>query len=198
MLNLHPKTIVANLDRLRNLNWISKNSRTNYYIFHSFDRIRKVYEWVSRASLELYVNDVFHIRAFLGAALYGYLHKDFWRKVKKEKSVQIKQCTYHFLFPSFNFKLEAAPISVNGVKAIFDISIAKSSRIKSLAAAYKYIEVTKTFRELNITKFDLEGLKEFDLVSINNIIFKDNKYYLQEIDHIIPLFNIRKRRKLET
>lgn len=141
---------------------------------------------------------MFHIRAFLGAALYGYLHKDFWRKVKKEKSVEIKQSTYHFLFPSFNYKLKPAPISVNGVNAIFNISIAKASRIKSLAAAYNYIEVTKTFRELNIKKFDLQGLKEFDLIATNNIIFKDNKYYLQEIDHIVPLFNIRKRRKLET
>lgn len=200
VLKLNPKTIKANLKRLINLNWIHKNNKTQYYIFHSIDSIRLQNEWYSRASIEIESVDTYNIRAILGAALYGYLHKDFWRKVKKSKrkGVRIKQRTYHFPHPSFNFKIESAPISVNGVNAIFNIPIAKASRIKSLAQAYNYIEVTKTFRELHITKFDLMGLKEFDLVATNNIIFKDNKYYLQEIDHIVPLFNIRKRKKLET
>jgi hypothetical protein len=32
----------------------------------------------------------------------------------------------------------------------------------------------------------------------NDIVFKEGNYYLQEIDLIIPLFPIRKRKKLET
>lgn len=148
----------------------------------------------------MYNHDVFRVQAILGAATYGYLHKDFWRKVKKSKreGVQIKECTYHFPFPSFNFKLEPAAISVNGVKAIFNISKAKASRIKKLANDQKLIQVQKTFKKLSISKFDLEGLKQYTSIVTNNIIFKDGNYYLQQIDHILPLFPIRKRKKLET
>jgi hypothetical protein len=174
------------------------NTKTNYFLIHSFDRIRKNEGWESRASIEMYNHDVFRIQAILGAATYGYLHKDFWRKVKKEKFVQLKECAYHFPFPSFNFKLESAPISVNGVKSIFNISQAKASRIKTLAASQKLIQVQKTFKKLSISKFDLEGLKQYTSIVTNNIIFKDGNYYLQQIDHILPLFPIRKRKKLET
>jgi hypothetical protein len=146
----------------------------------------------------MYDEDIFRIQAALGAALYTYLHKDFWRKVKKAKSVQLKRRTYHFLFPSFNFKLQSAPISVNGINAIFNISQAKASRIKTLAASEKLIEVQKTYQKLNISKFDLEGLMQYSDIATNNIIYKEGKYYLQEIDHIIPFITIRKRKKLET
>lgn len=200
VLKVHPKTIRANAKRLINLNWIRLNTKTTYYLINSFDRLRKNNNWKSRASIEINVNNVYNIRAILGATLYTYLHKDFWRKVKssKEKSVRIKQRTYHFLFPSFNFKLEAAPISVNGVNAIFNISQAKASRIKTIATVEKLIEVQKTYRKIQISKFDLEGLKQFTSITTNNIIFREGNYYLQEIDHIIPLIPIRKRKKLET
>jgi len=198
VLNVHTKTIKANAEKLIQLNWMRLNTKTNYYLINSFDRIRKNNGWESRASIEMYNQDVFRIQAILGAATYGYLHKDFWRKVKKEKVVQLKECTYHFPFPSFNFKLEPAPISVNGVKAIFNISQAKASRIKKLANAQKLIQVQKTYKKLSISKFDLEGLKQYTSIITNNIIFKEGNYYLQQIDHIIPLFPIRKRKKLET
>jgi hypothetical protein len=198
VLNVHTKTIKANAEKLIQLNWMRLNTKTNYYLIHSFDRIRLNYGWESRASIEMYNHDVFRIQAILGAATYGYLHKDFWRKVKKEKVVQLKECTYHFLLPSFNYKLQPAPISVNGVKAIFNIPQAKASRIKKLANAQKLIQVQKTYKKLCISKFDLEGLKQYTSIITNNIIFKEGNYYLQQIDHIIPLFPIRKRKKLET
>ena len=198
VLNVHPKTIKANADKLIQLNWIHLNAKSNYVLIHSFERIRKNNGWESRASIEMYNQDVFRVQAILGAATYGYLHKDFWRKVKKEKSVQLKECAYHFPFPSFNFKLQPAPISVNGVKAIFNISKAKASRIKKLAASQKLIQVQKTFKKLSISKFDLEGLKQYTSIATNNIIYKEGNFYLQQIDHIIPLFPIRKRKKLET
>jgi len=198
VLKVHPKTIRANAKRLIKLNWIRLNIKTNYYLIHSFDRLRKDNNWKSRASIEINANNVYNIRAILGAALYGYLHKDFWRKVKKEKFVQIKQRTYHFLFSSFNFKLKAAPIAVNGINALFNISQAKASRIKTIAADQNLIEVQKTFTKIKISKFCLDGLKQYTSICTSNIVFREGNYYVQEIDHIIPLFPIRKRKKLET
>ena len=198
ILDVNKKTIEANVKKLLELNWIRLNEKTNYYLLYSFDRIRKMECWDSRASIEFYPNDIFRVQAVLGAALYGYLHKDFWRKVKKEKNVQIKQRTYHFLFPSFNFKLESAPVSVNGVKEIFNISKAKASRIKNLANKERLITIEKTFIQLDISKFELEGLKQYSDFNTNSIVYKNGKYHLQGIDHITPLFPIRKRKKLET
>ncbi len=198
VLKVHPKTISANAKRLIKLNWIRLNTKTTYYLILSFDRLRVDNDWKSRASIEINANNVYNIRAILGAALYTYLHKDFWRKVKKEKFVQIKQRTYHFLFSSFNFKLEAAPIAVNGINALFNISQSKASRVKKLAAIEKLIEVQKAYTKIKISKFDLDGLKQFTSITTNNIIFRDGNYYLQEIDHIIPLIPIRKRKKLKS
>ena len=84
------------------------------------------------------------------------------------------------------------------MNAIFNISQAKASRIKTLAKSQKLIEVKKTFKKLEISKFDLEGLKKYHNIAANNVVYKDGNYYLQEIDHIIPLIAIRKRKKLET
>jgi hypothetical protein len=198
ILDVNKKTIEANVKKLLELNWVRLNEKTNYYLLYSFDRIRKRECWDSRASIEFYPNDIFRVQAVLGAALYGYLHKDFWRKVKKEKNVLIKQRTYHFLFPSFNFKLEGAPVSVNGVKELFNISKAKASRIKNLAKKEKLISIEKTFQVIDISKFELEGLKQYSDAQTNSIVYRNGKYHLQGIDHIIPLFSIRKRKKLET
>jgi hypothetical protein len=81
---------------------------------------------------------------------------------------------------------------------MFNISQAKASRIKKQAEVENLIEVKKTFKKLNISKFDLNGLKQYCDEMTANIVFREGNYYLQEIDRIIPLFPIRKRKKLGT
>jgi len=197
-LNVTTRTIRSQIKKIIELGWIRINTKTQYYILSSIDNIRVNNGWVTRASIEIYFEDIHCIRAILGAALYGYLHKDFWRKVKREKSVLLKGNTYHFLSPSFNYKNQFAPVSVIGVHKIFNISQAKASRIKKLASNAGYIKVKKKFKKIGLSKMDVVYSKKYDTNNSQNIIFKNKSYYLQQIDHIRPFFDIRKRKKLET
>ena len=197
-LELTTKTINSNIKKIEQLNWIRLNTKTKYYHLNSFDKLRTRKNWESRASVEIYFEDIYRIRAILGAALYGYLHKDFWRKVKREKSVQIKGSTYHFLSSSFNYKKHKAPISVNGIREIFNISKPKASRLKKLAFNAGLITVKKQYKKLELDKRGVNYHKKYYPEITKNVIYKNGHYYLQLIDLILPLFNIRKRKKLET
>jgi hypothetical protein len=197
-LNVTSRTIRSQIKKIVELGWVQINTKTQYYILTSFDKIRVNNGWVTRASIDISIQDIQCIRAILGAALYVYLHKDFWRKVKREKSVLIKGNTYHFLSPSFNFKNHFAPVSLIGVQKIFGISQAKASRLKQLAYNAGYIKVKKKFKKIDLSKEDVSYIKKYDVNHARNIIFKNRSYYWQQIDHIRPFINIRKRKKLET
>ena len=191
------KTIRIYIKQLEELKWIQLNTKTKYYLIHSIDRLRKNNDWESRASIEFYFEDIHRIRAILGAAIYGYLHKDFWRKVKRERVVQIKGCTYHALSSSFNYKNHNAPISVYGVRKIFNISIAKISRLKTLSHNEGLIKVEKVYEKYDIDKLHALMIKKYHPERTRNLIYKDGIYQLQQIDHILPLFDLRRRKKLE-
>ena len=197
-INVTTKTIKTYVRKLEKLKWIRLNTKTQYYLIHSIDRLRKNNDWESRASIEFYFVDIFRIRAILGAAIYGYLHKDFWRKVKRERVVQIKGCTYHTLSSSFNYKAHKAPISIIGVSKLFKIPQAKTSRLKTLAAKEGLIEVKKQYIKYDISKFHALTIKKYHPDRTRNLIYKDGIYQLQQIDLILPLFDIRRRKKLET
>ncbi len=190
------RTIKNLIKRLDGFNWIRLNSKTKYYLIYSFDRIRRNNNWLSRASIEFYFEYIHRTRAILGAAIYGYLHKDYWRK-QRERIVTIKGVTYQSLSSSFNYKNHSSPISVYGVNKIFNISIPKASRLKKFAANEGLIKVEKQYKKLDIPKFGVDGFKEYYPEVTNNLIYKDGNYYLQIIDLILPLFDIRRRKKLE-
>ena len=194
-LNVNIKSINSHVKKIANLKWIRLNNKTQYYSIVSFDNIRKTHQFISRASMEVYYYDVFRINAHLGAALYTYLHKDFWRKVKNRKSVQIKGCTYHFPTSSFNYKLHDAPISIYGVSQVFNISTTKASRLKKQAKNNHFIKVYKKLETIErVDKNILQLDKYYQLP--RNLVFRNNKCVLQGIDHILPNFSIRKRKKL--
>lgn len=193
-LNVNTKTIHNNVKKLRCLKWLRLNTKTKNYSIVSFDSIRKIHQFRSRASIEAVYYDVFRINALLGGAIYTYLHKDFWRKVRKKRSVRLKGRTYHSHTSSFNYKLHEAPISVYGVSKIFNISTAKASRLKNQAKRHQFINVRKNYKIL-------EGYEKFEVYYSEelpeNFTLNNNKYALQGIDHILPNFSIRKRKKLK-
>lgn len=197
VINVTTRTVKSYIQKLVELKWIGLNTKTQYYLLYSFDRLRKNYDWKSRASIEIYFKDIHRIRAVLGAVLFGYLHKDFWRKVKRERVVRIKGRTYQSLSPSFNYKIREAPISIYGVRKVFNISIAKISRLKTLAYNVGLIKVEKDYVKYDIDKQHALMIKKYHPERTRNLIFKDGIYQLQQIDLILPLFDIRRRKKLE-
>ena len=177
--------------------WLQYNNRTGYYIIKSFERIRSENNWKVRLSYAVDFNSYQNIKAITGAILYGYLHKDFWRKVRRKKSVQIKGSTYHFLSPHFNYKEAPAPLSVLGIGTIFQISTATASRLKKWALKHNLLEVQKNYGAIIPNKKAMEQCLDYN-DKPNNIVFVKGSYRFQLIDTILPLFLFKKRQKLKT
>jgi hypothetical protein len=139
----------------------------------------------------------YKIQAVTGAVIYGYLHKDFWRKVKSKKSVQIKGSTYNFLTSTFNYKKQYAPVSVIGVNKIFEISNSTASRLKKSAADEQFIKLKKNYSKPIVNlKIEKGMINLYD--SPKDIVYKGGGYRFQLIDTIYPLFYFIKRKKLKT
>lgn len=182
---------------LLELGYIGFNDKTGYFILNSFDKIRSFQGWEVRLAFPIDYSSYYKTQAVTGAVIYGYLHKDFWRKVKREKSVLIKGCTYNFPTPTFNYKKQYAPVSVIGVNKIFEISNSTASRLKNAAASEQFIKLKK-----NYSKPILNSIIEKELIDLydlpKSIVFKGGGYRLQLIDTIYPLFYFIKRKKLKT
>ena len=108
------KTTEKYIRQLLELGFIGFNNKTGFYNLKSFDKIRMLHEWEVRLAFPIDFTSYYKIQAVTGAVIYGYLHKDFWRKVKRKKSVHIKGSTYNFPSSTFNYKKQCAPVSVIG------------------------------------------------------------------------------------
>lgn len=191
------KTSLRYIQLLLELNLLTYNERTGYFIINSFDKIRQFHHWKVRLAFPIDYSTYYKIKAVTGAVIYGYLHKDFWRKVKKEKSVRVKGCTYNFPFPTFNYKKQLAPVSVIGVSKLFKISIATASRLKTAAYKEGFIKLKKNYEDINIDiPFLVQIHKYADLN--DNIVYHKNDYRLQLVDTVYPLFYFIKRTNLKT
>jgi len=195
--NTKQKSLKKNIHQLQELKWLRHNSATGYYQIHSFDRLREKNDWPTRSGIVCYFDDLNHIFAIEGAALYIYLYKDFWRKVKRDKVVRIKGRTYHSLPGTFHSKGRFAPVATTGVNALFDISISKASRLKHAAIKAGFIEVIKDFKELPIKPSEINLVRKYFTNEPNLVILKD-KVCLQLIDLILPNIPFKKRHKLKT
>ena len=189
------KTLNQHIQFLINAEWLVFNTKTKYYQIKAFDKIREEKNWCVRLAFQINHTNIQNIQAITGAVIYGYLHKDFWRKVKREKVVQIKGCTYCFLSPRFNYKEQYAPVSVYGVNQLFNISKATASRLKNSAFKERYIKLKKNYSDPIPGQ---SGIKE--MVSLfetePNLVYKKGKYRQQLIDTTYPLFNFKKRKSL--
>lgn len=190
------KTVKKHITTLKQKGYLYVNKKTGYCNIKSFDRIRKENQWQVRLSYRINLNNYNKINAVTGAVIYGYLHTDFWRKVKKRKSVLLKGSTYHFPNFKFNYKDKFAPVSVIGVSQIFDISISTASRLKNEAVKEKLISVKKNYSKESYGKDIKAHHKHNDLPQ--NIVYRKGKYHLQLIDTVCPLFSFSKRNSLKT
>jgi hypothetical protein len=118
--------------------------------------------------------------------------------LKREKSVQIRGCTYHFPLDTKNIINSYAPVSVIGVSKIFGISTASASRLKKAAINEDFIKVKKNF-EKSFTENKTELLLYNKYADYKTSMFyRDGEYRLQSIDTICPQFYFQKRTKLKT
>ena len=190
------RTLVKYLEFLIEKGWIRQNTKTGYYILKSFDKIRAEENWKVRLAYPVDLDSFNNIKAITGAILYGYLHRDFWRKVRRKKSVRLKGSTYHFLSPKFNPQDSPAPLSVLGTSSIFNISPSTASRLKDLAQKHQLIEVQKNYGTvIPNKKAMLLYIKYND--KKNNIVYHQGNYRFQLIDTILPLFHFKRREKLK-
>lgn len=192
------KTTLKYIQLLLESNFLRYNEKTEYYILKSFESIRQFHDWKVRSAFPVSLSNFDKVKAITGAIIYGYLHRDFWRKLKREKSVQIRGCTYHFPLDTKNIINSYAPVSVIGVSKIFGISTASASRLKKAAIKADFIKVKKNF-EKSFTENKTELLlynKYADYKT--NMFYRDGEYKSQSIDTICPQFYFQKRTKLKT
>lgn len=100
--------------------WLVYNAKTGYYILKSFDRIRQENHWKVRWAIPVHFGNYFKLKAITGAIIYGYLHKDFCRKLRKKKSALVKGGAYHFRSSGSSPESKSAPVSVYGAAKIFE------------------------------------------------------------------------------
>ncbi len=194
-LKVSRKTINKHIDFLKSLGWLVYNSKTEYYSIRAFDKLREENNWEVRLAFPINFKTYKELKAVTGAVIYGYLHKDFWRKVKSEKSVQIKESTYYFISPKFNYKQQPAPVSVNGVTDIFNISKATASRLKNYAFKSGFINLKKNYSENFVNKKAMQEWCNYNERN-HNIVYVEGGYRLQFIDTVYPLFYFTKRKSL--
>jgi hypothetical protein len=191
------KTSLRYIQLLQELNFLTYNQRTGYYTINSFEKIRQFHDWKVRLAFPIDYTTYHKIQAVTGAVIYGYLHKDFWRKVKKKKSVRVKGCTYHFPNLTFNYKKKMAPVSVIGVSKLFNISIATASRLKTAAYKEGFIKLKKNYGDINMDIPLLMQIHKYADLN-DNIVYHKDDYRLQLIDTVHPLFYFIKRTNLKT
>lgn len=187
------KTTKKYISVLLNKQFLTYNPKTGYYLIKAFDKIRRLHHFKNRLAFPIGYHNYYKLDAVTGAVLYGYLHKDFWRKVKQEKSVQLKRSTYNFPKHNFNFKKQPAPVSVYGIKKIFNISIATASRLKSAAKKEQYLKVKSNYEKISAD----EAYTRKRIGKAECLRYSKGKYFLQSIDTVYPLFYFLKRKSME-
>lgn len=187
------KTTKKQITKLIDLGFLTFNNKTQYYIIKSFDKIRVMHHFETRLAFSIGYHNYNKLEAVTGAILYGYLHKDFWRKFKKRKSVPMEKGASHFSFLKFNTRDLMAPVSVYGVQQIFDIPIATASRLKKAAKKAKYLKVKQNFDKISID----EAITSKRLGDNKQLRYKKGKYYLRLVDTVCPLFYFKKRKPVE-
>lgn len=179
-----------NIEQLLKHRWITFNKRTGYYLISSFDKLRAKYNWNKRLAVITYPEYLNNIPAFIGAALYAYLYKDFKRKEKGGEFVSLKGDTFTN-FPSSSPFDNYKPVATTGINLLYPgISISKASRLKIAANKAGYIIVKKNYLDINLASDYLNIAK----CTEKPILTKDGKLYLQQIDTILPLIQLRRRR----
>lgn len=175
--------------------WLRLNAKTGYYIIKSFDRIREENDWRMRYAILLLPLDLYRLKAFVGAGIYAYLHVVYLKRQREKESVRKKGRTYHFLQSRRN-RRTAAPVSVNGVEKIFNISKAIASRLKKAAEKERLIKVKKHYSRPISKDIFQWSLKYNDLPQ--KIVFRRKKYRIQLTDTITPFFSFTRRKKVKT
>jgi hypothetical protein len=189
------KTLKKYITKLINLNLIHFNQKINYYIISSFDKVRKRHNLTTRISYKINSSTYHKIYSVTGAVIFAYLHRDFWRKVKRDKVVTLEGVTYYSLSFKTDFRKSPAPISVYGAEKIFNIPATTLSYLKNLAANENLITVKKNFTEIPVDKLTMEKMASFYSAK-KNLIFINDQYYLQLIDLISPNLTFSKRKSI--
>ena len=191
------RPIEKHLKKLQKLGWIRLNEATGYFYFKAFNKIYIRDNKQSRVGATCYIDDLKNIYAFIGAALYTYLYRDFKTRVTREKVVRLMGRTFHSFSPSFDKEKPFYPVATTGIKALYGISITKASLLKTQAEKVGYIEVKKDYEVTEYYKSTLHVAQKHHPKG-DKLFVRGGRLCLQLIDLVLPSFALRKRHKLKT
>lgn len=209
MLKSH-KTIKANLGILIRLNWIGHNPRTGNYFLRSYDKVREMYGFNSRSSVEIGLSDIKTFRAFIsGAIISNLVNISRRRALARERNLG---CSLH----RTNKLPDFFPVANLALSKMLNISISTAWELKRLAHKEGYIILKHNLKELKVDDLKLsreytEGLvNEIQLISAEHcptikkafpesrerIRVRANHLWLQTPDTVKSQMHFKRRRKL--
>ena len=189
------RSVERYLQLLINREWIGYNPKSKVYFIKAFDKIRRLENFRTRTAAVFSLQDLDKIKAFCSGVLFAYIYKVSLFREKKKKAASHMQNASKPSASSLTF----FPIATTGIESLFNISKAKASRLKHLAAQSNYLEFKHQYKDLNIPK---EQHKHFLSVAEPNlaekVVVKEGRIPLQLPDLIYPYITLSYRRKLKT
>lgn len=185
------KTVKTNLELLIKRNWVGLNNKSGNYFVRGFEAVRRQEGFNYRASAIFYISDIKEIKAFTAGAVISYLvrqqkRRDWVAGRLKRRSLQATQ-------PSSQYY----PVAILALAKILNISFAKAHRIRELAAKKGFIFLRQNFQNTDVEiglKLQYQKCRP-DIA--NRMRIKSHKVMLQLISTVLPLVELRKRKKMK-
>jgi hypothetical protein len=184
------RSVLNNLKRLKEYNFIGYNVSTGYYFIRGFDKIRIIYGFTRRTAVYLYTSDLKRLKSFLVGALITNL---IYKQEGRVKAAERKQGRSNHTASSPPFQI------ANSVLAkILDISLSTASLYKRNAHDAGYITITKNFVSLPINYRAVHLFRKSNPEIRHKLIVIDKNVYRQEPDLVSTNMELKRRKKIDT
>lgn len=181
LLNISGKTLDKHLQKLRKLNWVGYNPKSNIIFIRGFDKIREMYQFNSRKAIVCTQTDFNSFRAFLFAAVVSniirYKKRQNWRFIASKKGYARQMNRQPFFYPlavSYLAKLvNISNTSAARLKALSEVScyLVTKENIKVTDISFKYFGFYRSLRDENRQypkkTGETIGIQQPDLISTN-------------------------------
>ena len=188
------RTIQRQVNSLLALGWLQKNTKNGYFLIRGWSLFKNQIQSVTRLSYELSFNEINNMRAVIGAVIFGYLHRLYWRKQIRLGSVSIKGGTSKVPRGLFRYLMkDGAPIALSGVEKVLGIPKRKAQHLKELAEKFQYIETKAHLIPTDLKSSDIRLLKR-NSIDTNHYRFVNGFYFIQNPDRFTINFTFCNRK----
>lgn len=210
-----PKTLKTHLNSLLERKWVGYSKKSNIFFIRGFDKVQSLENTKTKAAAVFRIEYFSNFKAWCGAVLFAYLYRRYrWSKFRESASKLEKANQTQRTAPLFVADLYKKrgwdytrnkpeppylPIATTGFSKYFNISVGQVSKLKKLAFDAGFIDVNKNYENTNIPLEEKELFKKYGNTNLaNKIRVKRGQVVIQQIDTILPLIALSKRKNWKT